>query len=421
MELDIDSSPASSSASSPPLTPVTTPLVPYTAQRAFNNASSYTPLSLSQPPSTCPSPVSAFDTTAVLPSRVATSFPSPHHDSFNAYSTYSEFGALSPMQSTPEATDASSSHPGSPFSCVPPTLLYSPNSTTPANTPSSSRVASPVAAQGQASYHPLSARASTSASASTTPSPTSTPRASTTLSRPASSLLLSKPFRCPKPNCNKSYKQANGLKYHMTHGSCNFAPPKDLEALQALLAEKGVVVNGNDRSGVQITEGELREVEREAERRLRPFACGVGDCQRRYKNMNGLRTSLLVICDSPFGVLTLISILTGYHYQHSGEHGAIGLQLLASGQHECLQHSKSAAATRQSTPAHSASSPVGAGSQSPTSPAKSPVTQSWPYPQSYSSQQQQQYSPSAYPTQTFAQQQRQYLGQQVPIHQQPQY
>lgn len=80
----------------------------------------------------------------------------------------------------------------------------------------------------------------------------------------------------------------------MTHGSCNFAPPKDLEALQALLAEKGVVVNGNDRSGVQITEGELREVEREAERRLRPFACGVGDCQRRYKNMNGLRTSLLV-------------------------------------------------------------------------------------------------------------------------------
>ena len=290
MELDIDSSPVSSSASSPPLTPVTTPPVHYTTQRTFTNPSSYTPLSLSQPPSTCPSPVSAFDTTSVLPSRGATSaFPSPQHDSFSAYSTYSDYGALSPLQS-PEAT---TSQPGSPYSCVPPTLLYSSNSTTPANTPSSSRVASPVAAQGQASYRPLSAQASTSASASSspTPSPTSTHRASTTLSRPASSLLLSKPFRCPKPNCNKSYKQANGLKYHMTHGSCNFAPPKDLEALQALLAEKGVVVNGNDRSGMQITEGELREVEREAERRLRPFACGVGDCQRRYKNMNGLRTS----------------------------------------------------------------------------------------------------------------------------------
>src|SRR6266404_873670 len=226
---------------------------------------------------------SAFDTTAVLPSRGSASaispFPSPQPDSFSAYSTYSDYSAISPL---PDVTGPSSSQPGSPFSCVPPTLLYV-DSTTPANTPSSSRVASPVAAQGQAqaSYHPLSAQASTSASASSspTPSPTSTPRASTTLSRPASSLLLSKPFRCPKPNCNKSYKQANGLKYHMTHGSCNFAPPKDLEALQALLAEKGVVVNGNDRSGMQISEGELREVEREAERRLRPFACGVGDCQ----------------------------------------------------------------------------------------------------------------------------------------------
>ncbi|KAF8486446.1 hypothetical protein DFH94DRAFT_184318 [Russula ochroleuca] len=215
--------------------------------------------------------------------------------------------------------------------------------------PSSSRVASPVAAQGQtqASYRPLSAQASTSASASSSPSPTSTPHASTILSRHASSLLLSKPFRCPKPYCNKSYKQANGLKYHMTHGSCNFAPPKDLEALQALLAEKGVVVNGNDRSGVQIKEGELREVEREAERRLRPFACSVGDCQRRYKNMNGLR----------------------YHYQRSGDHGAIGLQLLASGQHECLQHSKSAAVTCQTTPVHSATtSPI---SPSPTDSAGS--------------------------------------------------
>lgn len=105
----------------------------------------------------------------------------------------------------------------------------------------------------------------------------------------------------------------------MTHGSCNFAPPKDLEALQALLAERaerqalanggagangaggaggrlevkvgagGVVegVNGLG-MGMNMTEGEMREVEREAERRLRPFACGVGECQRRYKNMNGL-------------------------------------------------------------------------------------------------------------------------------------
>jgi len=168
---------------------VTTPLVPYTAQRAFANASSFTPLSLSQPSSECPSPVSAFDTATVLPSRASTTsaFSQTQHDSFSPYSGYSDYGVTSPLQGSQEITSVSSSQPGSPYSCVPPTLLYSPSSITPANTPSSSRVASPVMAQGQtqASYHPLSAQASTSASASSSPSPTSTPLASTTLSRPA--------------------------------------------------------------------------------------------------------------------------------------------------------------------------------------------------------------------------------------------
>ncbi|KAJ3527327.1 hypothetical protein NMY22_g9827 [Coprinellus aureogranulatus] len=147
----------------------------------------------------------------------------------------------------------------------------------------------------------------------------------------------------------------------MTHGSCNFAPPKDLEHVKDLLERKrrerdaqalangGQPLNRSQSTGansnqqgqigglpttldtallnsyydlnlqsMNITETELREVEREAEKRLRPFACGVGDCQRRYKNMNGLR----------------------YHYQHSGEHGAVGLALLASGQHECLQNNQ---------------------------------------------------------------------------------
>jgi transcription factor SFP1 len=138
----------------------------------------------------------------------------------------------------------------------------------------------------------------------------------------------------------------------MTHGSCNFAPPKDLEHVKDLLERKRrerearegaagensnndskpTTSNGLSRSASvgsigtkantgsppstsattnpnpnpngganndayysdlaalgSITENELREVEREAEKRLRPFACGVGDCQRRYKNMNGLR------------------------------------------------------------------------------------------------------------------------------------
>ena len=81
-----------------------------------------------------------------------------------------------------------------------------------------------------------------------------------------------KPFRCPTPNCTKSYKQANGLKYHLTHGQCSFLPPDP------------VLENLTDK---------------EADERLRPFVCAVGaaaggkggGCGRRYKNMNGLRTS----------------------------------------------------------------------------------------------------------------------------------
>ena len=215
-------------------------------------------------------------------------------------------------------------------------------------------------------HHQNSSSTSSSSSQPTSPSST-TPHS---LSRPGS-LLLCKPFRCPKPNCNKSYKQANGLKYHMTHGSCNFAPPKDLEHVKDLLERKrrereglsGETENGTGltrsaslgsapaivqhqqsittpstpttsghpsplshstspstspppsastslapspqppspplQSSVKqnnrlspsailtysdlsnISEHDLREVEREAERRLRPYACGVGECQRR--------------------------------------------------------------------------------------------------------------------------------------------
>ncbi|KAJ2913259.1 hypothetical protein MD484_g7145, partial [Candolleomyces efflorescens] len=261
--------------------------------------------------------------------------------------------------------------------CLPPALLFS-TSCTPAGTPGGSRAPSPVLHSSQMpntsppttssplnkSHTPGSPQRATTHSApnSAASSSSQNPSAPANILRPAASLLLSKPFRCPKPNCNKSYKQANGLKYHMTHGSCNFAPPKDLEHVKDLLERKrrereaqGLIatpqgasslnrslsVGSNGTVGglpstldtallssyydlnlqsMNITETELREVEREAEKRLRPFACGVGDCQRRYKNMNGLR----------------------YHYQHSGDHGAVGLALLASGQHECLQNNQSA-------------------------------------------------------------------------------
>jgi len=364
MELDAEHHTPHSGSSSPPDTPINTPLSSYPSGQPFA-----APNQAIQSASIRPPPVSAFDTTTVHPSRsghaMSVGFPPARcsgpvsatraEDAFNAYAGYSDYSSLMPgtvpSGPAPQQGDDLNAFSGSPYGirsgCVPPALLLnSSNAATPVSSPSSSRVASP--APGTSNFP--------SGTASAPPTPTSSTsaqansqqaRASTTLSRPASSLLLSKPFKCPKPNCNKSYKQANGLKYHMTHGSCNFAPPKDLEQLQALLASKRSEKGAEN--GEPISDAELREVEKEAERRLRPYACGVGDCQRRYKNMNGLR----------------------YHYQHSGDHGAIGLAMLASGQHECLQHTR--AHSRNNTPSTSTATSTN------TSPRSTPaVSQSQP-------------------------------------------
>ncbi|EIW77917.1 hypothetical protein CONPUDRAFT_146018 [Coniophora puteana RWD-64-598 SS2] len=349
---DQSSTPSSSNGPTPPDTPISTPLLSH----PINSFNHYVSSKLSD----AHIPVSPF---AFPSSRSTPPIGSITPEAFNGYAGYTDYSSSMPgTVPSPRASEEPSqpaspvSDPGSPYGCLPPSLVFS-ATTTPANTPAHSRVPSPSSATRASVPATVGVQASTSSDSAAGPSVVakasgssssaqSSARASTTLSRPSSSLLLSKPFRCPKLNCNKSYKQANGLKYHLTHGSCNFAPPKDLEQVQALLASKRSQREAAGEQNAQITEGEMREVEREAERRLRPFACGISDCQRRYKNMNGLR----------------------YHYQHSGDHGSIGLSLLSSGQHECLQHahSKSAASSRHSTPlASGASTPVG-GASTPT-------------------------------------------------------
>jgi transcription factor SFP1 len=205
----------------------------------------------------------------------------------------------------------------------------------------------------------------------------------------------------------------------MTHGSCNFAPPKDLEQVQALLASKRSA--GRNRSSSpnsptagsnsaseanvdatnlglgMITENELREVEKEAERRLRPYACGLGDCQRRYKNMNGLR----------------------YHYQHSGDHGSHGLSLLAAGTHECLNALKAANASALNSPSAQSSPRISRQSSQDERKVPTPVqavnipmqTQSYAQQQPYGGFSVQQ-AQITYQQQQYAQQQRaQYQAQ----------
>ena len=256
---------------SPLISRVITPFVPYATQRAFATASSFTP-SLSQPSSECPSPVSASDTPTVLPSRASTStlpaFSLTQHDSFNVYSAHSDYGAIAlPLQASQEITSASGSQPDSTCCCISPTLLYSLSSIMPANTPSGSSLAS-LAKQGQTelSYHPPSLQAS----------------------RSTPSRHLSKPFRYPKLTHHKSCEHLNALRCHVPHGHYNFTPPEDLEAPRVLPAKKGAI-NVNESLGLQVTEGKLPETER----RLRPFACGIDNCQRRYMSMKCPRTSLL--------------------------------------------------------------------------------------------------------------------------------
>ena len=248
--------------------------------------------------------------------------------------------------------------------CVPPALLFSSSAQKHQGQSKNNLVkALSTTSLHRHQHHQNSSSISSSSSQPTSPSSATSISHPHSLSRPGS-LLLCKPFRCPKPNCNKSYKQANGLKYHMTHGSCNFAPPKDLEHVKDLLERKRREregLSGDSENGTGLTrsaslgsaphqqsitipstpmssahpsplshsaspatsppssastssapspqpspplhsvknsrlspsailtysdlsnfsEHDLREVEREAERRLRPYACGIGECQRR--------------------------------------------------------------------------------------------------------------------------------------------
>jgi transcription factor SFP1 len=131
--------------------------------------------------------------------------------------------------------------------CVPPALLFASTASASASRVSNpaqqgsngSRLSSGPSGIAKAYSVPQLSPPASAGVTSSGPGTTSSPGPSAlSATRPPASLLLSKPFKCPKPNCNKSYKQANGLKYHLTHGSCNFAPPKDLEHVKDLLERK---------------------------------------------------------------------------------------------------------------------------------------------------------------------------------------
>lgn len=198
--------------------------------------------------------------------------PHPAPSAFNAYAGYSDYSSNLPgTDPSPSAPDAQKENAAAgtaraaaaaaPGQCLPPALLFSLSATpSPLNTPASSRTGSPT----------LSPAPFFDAPPPPPPAPPHAPLPLHPHRAPRAPLTLAKPFRCPKPGCNKSYKQQNGLKYHLSHGQCNFAP-RDPEV------EK------------------LSEAERD--KRLRPFVCKVGaECNRRYKNMNGLSECAALRC-----------------------------------------------------------------------------------------------------------------------------
>ncbi|WWC94055.1 hypothetical protein V866_000893 [Kwoniella sp. B9012] len=126
----------------------------------------------------------------------------------------------------------------------------------------------------------------TTGSGNTTPNKNANGISMNDIQLPQPSLFSSsRPWRCPNPGCNKSYKQSNGLKYHQMKGQCDFAIHDAVDLGLSL---------------------------EEAEERNRPYVCAVGaGCNKRYRQMNGLK----------------------YHYLNSGEHGQYGLRMLQNGTH----------------------------------------------------------------------------------------
>ncbi|KAJ3413277.1 Transcriptional regulator of ribosomal biogenesis proteins [Chytridiales sp. JEL 0842] len=117
-------------------------------------------------------------------------------------------------------------------------------------------------------------------------------------------------YKCPKPLCSKSYKNLNGLKYHLSEGKCEFeavassnvsennkgatvvavvdgvlekdeaghghgAGGGDEEMMMMMMGQEG---EGTGAAGM----GEIKVVNR-------PYYCRVPGCLKKYKNLNGLK------------------------------------------------------------------------------------------------------------------------------------
>ncbi|RKP06243.1 hypothetical protein THASP1DRAFT_31937 [Thamnocephalis sphaerospora] len=87
-----------------------------------------------------------------------------------------------------------------------------------------------------------------------------------------------RPYRCSVPGCDKSYKNANGLKYHNLHGHCNGNAAASAHATHSA----GMAAHGTTHAhGVAGNEPHRSQI--------KPYRCTIPDCGKSYKNLNGLK------------------------------------------------------------------------------------------------------------------------------------
>lgn len=86
----------------------------------------------------------------------------------------------------------------------------------------------------------------------------------------AESVAYDKPYVCKEQGCGKTYKNANGLKYHKIHGHCEGTTIDDDQLCNLSLFDTSNFL---------------------AYKLQRPYECSF-ECPKRYKNLNGVKYHL---------------------------------------------------------------------------------------------------------------------------------
>ncbi|KAI8807014.1 hypothetical protein BJ742DRAFT_814126 [Cladochytrium replicatum] len=132
-----------------------------------------------------------------------------------------------------------------------------------------------------------------------------------------------KKYKCPRPGCTKSYKNSNGLKYHLAHHNDGPSDPsapraskknskaaaattqvndaltfvddgsgRVVSGVQGLGFPSGVAASNIKRSGSSTSINTMGGEEEEKGEVYKPYWCRVPNCNKKYKNLNGLKYHL---------------------------------------------------------------------------------------------------------------------------------